>query len=262
MTTSKHLKSIGIPWVAIVPPHPTSAVVEDGGGLLRHGDFHPGSPPRIPTTSRDARMRRGVKSSAQGERAGCEARASRQMAAAIDHSRIRGSGPQFTGSLGGCLRLTGADRNSHSVREDPSGRCACSPSRIVHATSTRVVGRPRQPSCQIRRSVTRLDVAVPRAALIHPACPLMRRFPETPLMRRKQRNGAGGARFLRLSCVCRCSPSLQVRRGRIHRPPHECLVRSLPQAGACWDDSDGPRRTRELNAVRRQGRLLRRQHVD
>ncbi len=29
-------------------------VVEDGGGLLRHGDFHPRSPPRKSTTSRDA----------------------------------------------------------------------------------------------------------------------------------------------------------------------------------------------------------------
>jgi len=44
-------------------------------------------------------MRRDVKSSAQGGRAGCEAKASRQVAAAIDHSRIRGSEPQFTGSL-------------------------------------------------------------------------------------------------------------------------------------------------------------------
>ncbi len=29
-------------------------VDEDGGGHLRHGDFHPGSPPRMSTTSRDA----------------------------------------------------------------------------------------------------------------------------------------------------------------------------------------------------------------
>ena len=36
------------------PSSSDSPVVEDGGGLLRHGDFHPGSPPRIPTTSRDA----------------------------------------------------------------------------------------------------------------------------------------------------------------------------------------------------------------
>ena len=31
-----------------------AASEEDGGVLLRHGDFHTASPPRIPTTSRDA----------------------------------------------------------------------------------------------------------------------------------------------------------------------------------------------------------------
>src|SRR5918994_148174 len=38
------------------PSSSDSAVVEDGGGPLRHGDFHPGSPPRIPTTSWDANL--------------------------------------------------------------------------------------------------------------------------------------------------------------------------------------------------------------
>jgi hypothetical protein len=43
--------------VAIVPPHLTFHLVdEDGGGHLRHGDFHPRIPPGKSTTSRDVNL--------------------------------------------------------------------------------------------------------------------------------------------------------------------------------------------------------------
>jgi hypothetical protein len=46
----------------------------------------------------DARMRREVKSSGQGGRGSREAGAGEQVAATIDHSRMRGLGPQIMSS--------------------------------------------------------------------------------------------------------------------------------------------------------------------